>query len=86
MELLEERAMILVYIESADPLPNLVNEIGKNPAFSTSDDLAVQSDDQAANARSVMLRRLNHDALMWEVDTDQCAMQRIRPFGRTRRT
>jgi hypothetical protein len=55
MELLEERAMILVYIESTDPLPNLVNEIGKSPAFSTSDDLAVQSDDQAANARSVML-------------------------------
>jgi len=41
MELLEERAMILVYIESADPLPNLVNEIGKNPAFSTSDDLVI---------------------------------------------
>lgn len=39
--------MILVYIESADPLPNLVNEIGKSPAFSASDDLAVQSDDQA---------------------------------------
>jgi hypothetical protein len=47
--------MILGYIESADPLPNLVNEIVENPVFSTSDDLAVQSDDQAANARSFML-------------------------------
>ena len=55
MESLEERAMILIYIESADPLPNLVNEIGKSPAFSTSDDLVVKSDDQARIARSVML-------------------------------
>jgi len=86
MELLEKSAMILIYIVSVDPFPNIGDEIGKNPAFSASDDLAVRSDDQAANARSVILRRLNHDALMWEVDTDQCAMQLIGPLGRTRRT
>jgi hypothetical protein len=55
MELFEKCAMILVYIMSVDPLPNIGNEIGKNPAFSTRDDLAVRSDDQAANACSVLL-------------------------------
>lgn len=86
MEWLEKSAMIFCYRASADPFPDIGHEIGKNLVFSTSEDLAVQSDDQVANACSVMRRRLDYDALMWAGDTDPCAMPLIGPFGRTRLT